>query len=42
MASEVLCICSTCMGTVFDADEVACLQCDCSFESRNVILIKVT
>lgn len=28
-----------CVEIVFDADELVCLQCECSFESRNALLI---
>ena len=34
-------ISSVCHEVVFDADELVCLQCDCSFESRNALLIAV-
>lgn len=30
-----------CSEVVFDANELVCLQCDCSFESRNALLIAV-
>lgn len=33
--------CSACRDVVFDATEVVCLQCQCSFESRNAVLIGV-
>ena len=37
-----VCICSTCLQTVPDATQLVCLQCDCSFESRNSVLIAVS
>lgn len=34
--------CSVCLDVVFDADELVCVQCDCTFESRNALLIAVS
>lgn len=33
---------SDCLEVVFDADKLVCLQCECSFESRNALLIAVS
>ena len=33
---------SDCLEVVLDADKLVCLQCECSFESRNSLLIAVS